>query len=85
MLIGRSVVNFDSVTYISDSDWHGLYNRTRPFRCTKPITLGNNVWVGRGAKISKGVTIGDNSVVAAGGVVVKDVATMLLWGGVPLK
>ncbi len=76
---------FAAGCYVSDSDWHGLYNRTRPFRCTKPITLGDNVWVGHGAKIGKGVTIGDNSVVAAGSIVVKDVPANVVVGGNPAK
>lgn len=71
--------------YISDSDWHGLYNRLRPFRCTRPIVLKENVWVGHGAKIGKGVTIGENSVVAAGAIVVKDVPANVVVGGNPAR
>ncbi|WP_143562414.1 sugar O-acetyltransferase [Shewanella sp. UCD-KL12] len=48
-----------------------------------PITIGNNVWVGMGAKILPGVTIGDNAVVAAGAVVVKNVASNTVVAGVP--
>jgi len=76
---------FGAGAYIADSDWHGLYNRIRPFRCTTPITLGNNVWIGDGAKVCKGVTIGDNSVVAAGAVVTKDVPANTVVAGVPAK
>ncbi|AWF82046.1 acetyltransferase [Microbulbifer sp. A4B17] len=71
--------------YISDSDWHGLYNRTRPFRCTSPVRLGNNVWIGDGATICKGVTIGDNSVVGAGSIVTKDVPANTVVAGNPAK
>ncbi|UTA48445.1 acyltransferase [Simiduia sp. 21SJ11W-1] len=71
--------------YISDSDWHGLYNRTRPFRCSKPITLGNNVWIGDSAIVGKGVTIGDNSVVGAGSLVTKDVPANVVVAGNPAK
>ncbi|WP_423895659.1 acyltransferase [Candidatus Pelagadaptatus aseana] len=76
---------FAAGCYISDSDWHGLYNRTRPFRCSKPIVLKDNVWIGHGAKVGKGVTIGENSVVAAGAVVVKDVPDNVVVGGNPAR
>lgn len=38
-----------------------------------PIHVGKNVWIGDGAQIMPGVTIGDNSVIAAGSVVTKDI------------
>ncbi len=76
---------FASDCYISDCDWHGLYNRLRPFRCSKPIVLKNNVWIGQGVKVCKGVTIGENSVAAAGAVVVKDVPDNVVVGGNPAK
>lgn len=76
---------FAAGCYIADSDWHGIYNRLRPFRCTKPIVLKDNVWIGHGAKVCKGVTIGENSVVAAGSVVVKDVPDNVVVGGNPAK
>lgn len=71
--------------YISDSDWHGLYNRTRPFRCSKPVVLGDNVWIGDGAIICKGVRIGNNSVVGAGAVVSKDVPENTVVAGNPAQ
>lgn len=70
---------------ITDSDWHGIYNRTRPFKCSAPVSLGNNVWIGQRAIIGKGITIGDNSVVAAGSVVVSDVPPNTIVGGNPAK
>lgn len=71
--------------YISDSDWHGLYNRTRPFRCSAAVELKNNVWIGYRAVINKGVTIGENSVVAAGSVVVESVPDNSVVGGNPAR
>lgn len=70
---------------ITDSDWHGLYNRTRPFRCTKAVTLGDNVWLGARTIVCKGVTIGDNSVIGAGSVVVSDIPANVVAAGNPAR
>lgn len=70
-------------TYISDCDWHGVYNRTRPFRCSQPITLKPNVWLGYRTIICKGVTIGENSIIGAGSVVTKDVPDNVIAAGNP--
>lgn len=51
----------------------------------KPILIKENVWIGAGATILPGVTIGENSVVAAGAVVSKDVPMNTLVGGIPAK
>jgi acetyltransferase-like isoleucine patch superfamily enzyme len=51
----------------------------------KPVTIGNNVWVGMLAMIFPGVTIGDNSVVSAGAIVMSDVAPNTLVGGNPAR
>ncbi|ALS79652.1 acetyltransferase [Planococcus kocurii] len=49
----------------------------------KPVTIGNNVWIGGRAVITPGTTIGDNAVIAAGAVVTKDVPANSLVGGNP--
>lgn len=72
-------------TYISDCDWHGTYNRIRPFRCSKKIMIADNVWIGHRAIIGKGVTIGKNSIVAAGSVVVNNVEANTVVGGNPAR
>jgi acetyltransferase-like isoleucine patch superfamily enzyme len=48
-----------------------------------PITIKRNVWIGTGATILPGVTIGENSVVAAGAVVSRDVRPNCVVAGVP--
>lgn len=50
-----------------------------------PIIVGKNVWIGANATILQGVTIGDNSIIAAGAVVTKDVPSNTIVGGVPAK
>ncbi|NOU98764.1 maltose acetyltransferase domain-containing protein [Paenibacillus planticolens] len=49
----------------------------------KPVTIGNNVWIGGRAVINPGVTIGNNSVIASGAVVTKDVPDNVVVGGCP--
>jgi maltose O-acetyltransferase len=51
----------------------------------KPVTIGNNVWIGGGAIINPGVNIGDNAVIASGAVVTKDVPENVVVGGNPAK
>lgn len=52
---------------------------------TKPVIIGNDIWIGANAVLLPGVTIGDHSVVAAGAVVTKDVPPHSLVAGVPAK
>jgi acetyltransferase-like isoleucine patch superfamily enzyme len=51
----------------------------------EPIRLGNDIWVGEGARILKGVTIGDRSIVAAGAIVVHDVPSDVIVAGCPAR
>ncbi|MCP3773103.1 sugar O-acetyltransferase [Paenibacillus sp. MZ04-78.2] len=50
-----------------------------------PIAIGNNVWIGGHCSILPRVTIGDNSIVAAGSVVTKDVPANTIVAGNPAK
>lgn len=51
----------------------------------KPITIGNDVWIGGNASILPGVRIGDNSVIGAGSVVTKDIPDNSVAVGNPCK
>ncbi|MEI5994498.1 chorismate mutase [Candidatus Enterococcus mansonii] len=71
-----------------------LYTATHPLHPVKrnsgleygkPITLGNNVWLGGGVVITPGVTLGNNVVVAAGAVVTKSFPDNCVIGGNPAK
>lgn len=47
------------------------------------IKIGNNCFIGARSMIMPGVTIGDNSIVAAGALVTKNIPSGEVWGGVP--
>ena len=59
--------------------------RREKWEAAKPITIGNNVWLGGGAIVLPGVTIGDNTVVGAGAVVTKDLPADVIAVGNPAK
>lgn len=52
---------------------------------TAPIKIGDNVWIGEKASIFKGCNIGDNVIVAAHALVIDDVPSNSVVGGVPAK
>lgn len=71
-----------------------IYTATHPLNPTernsgkeyaKPISIGNNVWIGGSAIINPGVTIGNNVVIASGAVVTKDVPDNVVVGGNPAR
>lgn len=72
----------------------GIYTAFHPLnseeRCAgtegaKPITIGDNCWIGGRAVINPGVTLGDNVVVASGAVVTKSFGNNVLIAGCPAK
>ena len=71
--------------YISDADWHGIYDRAEPVGNTKPVIFEDNVWICDSAIICKGVRIGKNSIIGAGAVVTKDVPPNSIFAGNPAK
>lgn len=78
MTIGRECSVAWGVT-IMDADFHSIDGR--PDRA--PVTIGDRVWIGVGATITKGVTIGDGAIIGAGAVVTKDVPAKCIAAGVP--
>lgn len=64
---------------------HPVDPSKRKYLDLKSIRIKRNAWIGAGATILPGVTIGENSIVAAGAVVNKDVPANSIFGGVPAK
>jgi len=63
----------------------GVDQDFRERRRAKPVTVGNDVWIGHGAVVMPGVAIGDGAVVGANAVVTHDVAPYEVVAGVPAR
>lgn len=59
--------------------------RRAKLEAAKPITIGDNVWLGGGVIVLPGVTIGENTVVGAGAVVTKDLPANVVAVGNPAR
>jgi acetyltransferase-like isoleucine patch superfamily enzyme len=86
IVIGNDVL-CGANTLITDFDWHGIlpHERKTSSGDSRPIIIGNNVFIGYGTLVLKGVTIGDNSVIGANSVVTKDIPANVIAGGNPCK
>ena len=71
--------------YITDADWHDIYDRSRPIGTSAPVLLHDNVWIGDSSIVCKGVTIGENSVIGAGSVVTGDIPANVIAAGNPAR
>jgi acetyltransferase-like isoleucine patch superfamily enzyme len=76
---------------IFDHDFHSIdpaIRRTAKDRAhvvSKPVSIGDDVFIGTNSMVLKGVSIGDRAIIAAGSVVTKDVPADEVWGGNPAK
>jgi acetyltransferase-like isoleucine patch superfamily enzyme len=82
--VGKNCM-FATNSYVSDADWHDVYDRTAAPGSIAPIVIEDNVWVGDSAIVCKGVTIGRNSVIGAGAIVTRDVPANVIAVGNPAK
>src|SRR6218665_53646 len=64
---------------------HPINPNERRSLIAKPIVIKRKAWIGASATILPGVTVGENSIVAAGAVVSKDVPDNTIVGGIPAK
>lgn len=92
---GCSILDLGGVTIDDDvliapnvtisSEGHPINPKERKTLVPNPVRIKRNAWIGANATILPGVTIGENSIVAAGAVVTKDVPDNTIVGGVPAK
>jgi hypothetical protein len=60
-------------------------SQRRAYLLGRPVTIEKGVWIAAGATVIGGVTVGENTVVAAGSVVTRDVPSNTLVGGNPAR
>jgi len=84
--IGENVLCGANVI-VTDTDWHCVNpeHRIDHIPPSAPVFIKNNVWLGMNVIILKGVTIGENTVVAAGSIVTKDLPEGVVAAGHPAK
>lgn len=83
-LVASSVCMFDSGGHATDPELR-MQGFPPADNQVRPITLEDNVWIGRHAIIYPGVTIGEGSIVCAGAVVMADVPPYTVVAGNPAK
>lgn len=62
-----------------------IERRNKALEYARPITVGDNVWIGGGVQVMPGVTIGSNVVIGGGSVVVKDIPDNVVAVGNPCR
>lgn len=75
---------------IFDHDFHSLellyrHSTKGEHVRTKPVIIGDDVFIGTNAMVLKGVTIGDRAIIGAGSVVSKNVPADEIWAGNPAR
>ncbi len=86
--IGDNVMMAPELVVLSGT--HGFADITRPMieqgaGERRPVTVGNDVWIGTRVIILPGVTVGDHAILGAGCVVTKDVPEYAIMGGSPAR
>lgn len=88
LIVGNDVMMGPRCTLISNN--HAQSSTKIPmnkqgYAPSKPIVLGDDVWIGAGVTILPGVHVGSGSVVGAGSVVTRDVPALVVAAGNPAR
>jgi acetyltransferase-like isoleucine patch superfamily enzyme len=77
----RLITHDMSAWMVSRAEFNDPYR----IKINKPISFGDNVFVGADCRILPGVSVGDNVIIGAGSVVTKDLESGFVYAGVPAK
>jgi maltose O-acetyltransferase len=81
--VGNNVLFAPGVQVLTATHPLVAQERNEGLEFAKPIKIGHNCWIGAGVLILPGVTIGNNTTIAAGSVVTKDIPANVLAAGNP--
>ncbi|WP_194529561.1 acyltransferase [Zobellia roscoffensis] len=85
ILIGQNCL-FSDYIEIWGSDTHAIFDKNNKWiNKERPISIGDNVWVGSHVKILKGVTVADGAILGMGSMITKDVSERVIVAGTPLR
>lgn len=73
-------VSIYTVNHAANAD-----RRKAALEYAKPVTIGNNVWIGGNSVILPGVTIGDNTIIGAGSIVTRSIPANVIAAGNPCR
>src|SRR5690554_3248708 len=79
--VGNNVLFGPAVQIYTASHPMNAEERRSGLEFGKPISIGNDVWIGGGAIVCAGVSIGDGSVIGAGSVVVRNIPSGVFAAG----
>lgn len=83
--IGDHVLIGPNVSIYTASHPTDVRRREKGYEWAIPVTIKDKVWIGGDVTILPGVTIGENTVIAAGSVVTKDIPANVVAAGNPCK
>jgi UDP-3-O-[3-hydroxymyristoyl] glucosamine N-acyltransferase len=84
--LGEDVILTNHVTFITHDGGYYIFRKEHPdLEITKPISVGNNVFIGVNTIILPGVHIGNNVVIGASSVVTKDIPDNSVAAGNPAR
>jgi maltose O-acetyltransferase len=85
IIVGKNCDISSSVSLICGTHEIGNSNRRAGKGISSDINIGDGVWIGYGCTVLGGVTIGEGSIIAAGSIVIRNVPSNSIYGGVPAK
>lgn len=84
--IGRDVMMGPECVIITRNHHHSRTDIPmiqQGYESYRPVSIGDDVWIGRRVTILPGVTVGNGAILSAGAVITKDVESYAIVGGVP--